>query len=169
MNKDYKTIFLIFLAAFFLIFLAAFQIAFLNLLSWRFNIFLVLILFLMLNGNFYSAIFLGWLGGFLIDTVHFSTFGITSLILLSITAFLIIFQKKSLIVSKSGTILIINILAVFFYHFFEWAINNLITGGREKFSFYLLNTGVAIELLLTTALIMAMFFAKSEKIFRLNV
>jgi len=160
MSKDYKKIFLIFLAAFSLIFLASFQIAVINQFSRGFNIFLILILFLILAKNIYSAIFLGWFGGFLIDTVRFSKFGVTSLTLLFITAFLIIFQKKALLISKSENILITSALAVSFYHFFEWAMNNLFTGGQEKFSFYFLNSGIAIELLLTAALLLMVFSAK---------
>ncbi len=168
MSNDYKKLFLVFSAAFFLFFLAGFQIAFINRFSWGFNIFLVLILFLILSKNIYSAIFLGWFGGFLIDTAHFSIFGITSLTLLFISAFLMIFQKKALLISKNESILITSILAVFFYHFFEWAVNNLFTGGQEKFSFYFLNSGIMIELLLTAILLMIIFSAR-EHHFRLNV
>ena len=170
MKNDYKKILLIFSAAFSLVILASFQIAVINQFSWGFNIFLVLILFLIFTKNIYSAIFLGWFGGFLIDTVRFSAFGITSLALLAVIAFLIIFQKKSLLISKNESILIISVLAVFFYHFFEWTINNLFAGGREKFSFYFLNSGVLIELLLTTVMLAAIFLTRSgEKNFRINV
>ena len=90
MSKDYQNVFLIFFAALSLIFLASFQVSVINRFNWGFNIFLVLILLLTLTKNIYSAVFLGWLGGFLVDTVRFSTFGTTSLLLLFITVFLII-------------------------------------------------------------------------------
>ncbi len=154
MNKEYKKTFLIFFAVFSLIFLASFQVSVINRFSWGFNIFLVLILLLTLTKNIYVAIFLGWSGGFLIDTVHFSTFGTTSLLLLFITVFLIIFQKKAIFASKIENILITSILAIFIYHFGEWTINNLLTGWQEKFSFYFLNSGIAIELLLTVVLLL---------------
>lgn len=160
MSNDYKKILLIFFTAFSLIFLASFQIAVINRFAWGFNIFLVLILFLIFAKSIYSAIFLGWFGGFLIDTVHFSIFGITSLTLLAVTAFLIIFQKKVLLTSKSENILITSASAVIFYHFFEWAINNLFTGGQEEFSFYFLNSGIAIELLLTAAILLIVLKSK---------
>lgn len=160
MNDDYKKIFLIFFAAFSLIFLASFQASVINRFTWGFNIFLVLILFLIFTKHIYSAIFLAWFGGFLIDMVHFSTFGISSLILLAITAFLIIFQQKALFTSKSGNILITSVLVVFFYHFLGWAINNLFTGGQEKLSFYFLNNRIVVEMLLTTILLLIIFSAK---------
>ena len=163
MNNDYKKIFLIFFAVFSLIILASFQIAFLNQFSWGFNIFLVLISFLILTKNIYSAIFLGWFGGFLIDTVYFSTFGVTSLLLLFITAFLIILQKKALLILKSENILITGVFAVFFYHFLAWTINNILTRGQEKFSFYFLNSGIAVELLFTVILLLIIFSTKNKK------
>ncbi len=169
MIKNHKKIFLIFLTAFSLIFLAGFQIAFINLLGFGFNIFLVLILFLILSKNIYSAIFLGWFSGFLTDTVHYPAFGVTSLVLLAVTAFLIIFQKKALLTSKNKNILITSALAVFAYHFFEWLINNLFAKGQEKFSFYFLNSGIAVELLLTILILFVIFYAKNDKSFRLNV
>ena len=149
-----KKTFLFFFAVFSLIFLAGFQIAFINLFNWKINIFLVLILFLILIKNIYIAIFSGLFGGFLLDTVHFSAFGATGLTLLAVTAFLIIFQKKALLISKRENILIIGVLAVFFYHFFQWSINNLTSGWQEKFSFYILNSGIAIEPLLTATLLL---------------
>lgn len=164
MKDDYKKVFTILFAAFSLVFLASFQISFINQFYWGFNIFLILILFLILTKNIYSAVFLGWLGGFLIDTVHFSRFGVTSLILLFITGFLIIFQKKILLTSKGENILIISVMAVIFYRLSEWTISNLLSGGKEKFSFYFLNSGIAIELLLTTVLLFVIFSA-----FKLNV
>lgn len=169
MSKDYKKIFLILFAAFSLIFLASFQISFINQFSWGFNIFLVLISLLILTKNIYSAIFLGWFGGFLIDTVHFSAFGVTSLTLLFTTVFLIIFQKKAMLTSKSENILITSAFAVFFYHFLAWTINNMLTKGQEKFSFYFLNSGIAVEFLFTAVLLLIIFSAKGEKIFKFNV
>ena len=163
MNNDYKKIFLIFFTVFSLIVLASFQIAFLNQFSWGFNIFFVLISFLILTKNIYSAIFLGWFGGFLIDTVYFSTFGVTSLLLLFITAFLIILQKKALLILKSENILITGVFAVFFYHFLAWTINNILTRGQEKFSFYFLNSGIAVELLFTVILLLIIFSTKNKK------
>lgn len=163
MNEDYKKICLIIFTVFSLIFLAGFQISVINNFTWGFNVFLILILFLILTKNIYSAIFLGWFGGFLIDTVHFSIFGATSLILLSVTAFLIIFQKRALLTLKKENVLIISVLAVFFYRFLELAINNLYMGGKEKFSFYFLNSGIAIELLLTVAIMLIIFFAFGKK------
>lgn len=156
-----KKIFLILFVVFSLIFLASFQISVINRFYRGFNVFLVLILFLILTKNIYSAIFLGWLGGFLIDTVHFSRFGITSLLLLLITAFLIIFQKKALPTFKSESILIISFFAIFFYRFGEWTVNNLFGGGKEKFGPYFLNSGIALELLFTAALLFVILYAKN--------
>lgn len=161
--RENKNIFFIIFAAFFLIFSASFQIAFLNRFSWGINIFLILILFLILNKNINSAIFFAWTGGFLIDTVHFGVFGVTSLILLVVTFFLIIFQKKALITAKTEGILIMGVLAVIFYHFLEWTINNIITLGQEKFGFYFLNTAIAVELLLSALFIIVVFKYKIEK------
>ncbi|MBI2446503.1 MAG: hypothetical protein HYV51_01640 [Parcubacteria group bacterium] len=161
--------FLIFFTVFALIILASFQIAFLNQFRWGFNIFLVLISLLILTKNIYSAIFLGWFGGFLIDTVYFSVFGVTSLLLLLTAAFLIILQKKVLLTLKSENILIITVFAVFFYHFLAWIINNILIRGQEKFSFYFLNSGIMAELVLTAVLLLIIFSVKSIKIFRFNV
>lgn len=163
MIRDYKNIFIILFAVFFLIFLASFQIAFLNLFSWGINIFLILTLFLVINKNAHSAIFFAWTGGFLIDTVRFSTFGITSLILLILAFFLIIFQKRALVTAKIEGVLIMSVLAVIFYHFLDWVINNALVGGQEKFSFYFLNSAFAAELLISAALIMIIFKYKIEK------
>ena len=160
MNEDYKKIFLIILAAFSLIILISFQASVINRFTWGFNIFLVLILSLIFTKNIYSAIFLGWLGGFLIDTFRFSVFGTTSLTLLLITFFLIILQKKALLTSKNENILITGVLAVFFYHFFGWIVNNLFIGWQEKFSFYFLNNGTVIEMLLTGVLLLIIFKSK---------
>ena len=165
MNKDYKRVILIILAGFFLVFLAGFQIAFINNFTWKFNIFLVLILFLILAKNIYSAIFLAWLAGFLIDTVHFSTFGVTSLTLLLLTGFLIIFQKKALITTKIEGILTVSVIAVLLYRFLEWALNNIFNSGLEKLSFYFLNGEILAELLLTPVLLLMLFKSK----FRSNV
>lgn len=157
MNDDYKEIIEIIFSVFFLFVLIGFQIAFLNFFYWGFNIILILILFLVIFKNFYGALFLGWFGGFLIDTVHFSNFGISSLVLLLLTVFLIIFQKKALVTAKIGGILIIGIAAVFFYHFLEWAVNSVFVSGQEKISFYLLNTGIIAELLFTSILLSVFF------------
>lgn len=157
MIRDYKNIFLIIFSGVSLFFLAGFQIAFLNKFFWGFNIFLILILFLILNKNIYGAIFFSWLGGFLIDTVHFGVFGVTSLILLILTFFLIIFQKKALITAKTESILIMGALAVIFYRLLEWMINNIFAAGQEKFSFYFFNASVAIELAISIVLLLIFF------------
>lgn len=169
MIKNYKKIIPIFLTALSLIFLAAFQIAFINQLGLGFNIFLVLTLFLILAKNIYSAVFLGWFSGFLIDTASFREFGVGSLMLLAVTACLIIFQKKALLTSKNKNILITSALAVFGYHFFEWLTDSLFTKGQEKFSFYFLNNGIVIELLFTIFILLIVFYDKNDKPFRLNV
>ncbi|KKQ92259.1 MAG: hypothetical protein UT16_C0009G0004 [Candidatus Azambacteria bacterium GW2011_GWA2_39_10] len=169
MNNDYKKIFLIFFAVFSLIILASFQIAFLNQFRWGFNIFLVLISLLILTKNIYGAIFLGWFGGFLIDTVSFSTFGVTSLLLLFTTAFLIILQKKALLTLKSENILATGAFAVFFYHFLSWIMNNILTRGQEKFSFHFLDSGIIVEFLLTVVILLIIFSIKGDKIFKFNV
>lgn len=158
MKIIYKNLFLTVLAVFFTIFLASLQISFLNNFNWTFNIFLILILFLVISKNTYSALFFGWLSGFLTDTVSFSYFfGINSLILLILTAFLIIFQKKILIADKTKGILLMGAIAIFFYHFLEWVINRVFISRQEKFSFYFLNTSIAAELILTTLLLLAIF------------
>lgn len=163
MAGDYKNIFLILFAVFFLIFSASFQIAFLNRFSWGINIFLILILFSVLNKNIHSAIFFAFAGGFLIDTASFSAFGVTSLILLTLAFFLIIFQKRALVTAKTEGVLVMSVLAIFFYHFLDWAINNIFASGQEKFSFYFLNLAFVAELLMSSALIMIIFRYKIEK------
>ena len=157
MTQDYKYIFFILYTGFSLIFLASFQIAFINHFSWGFNIFLILILFLILTKNIHSAIFFALAGGFLIDTVSFSAFGVTSLILLVLAFFLIIFQKMALVTVKTEGILIMGVFAVFFYHFLGWAINNTLAEGQEKLSFYFSNSAFAAELLISAILIMIIF------------
>lgn len=157
MNGDYKKIFLIILAAISLIFLISFQASVINRFTWGFNVFLILILSLIFNKNIYSAIFLGWLGGFLIDTVRFSAFGITSLTFIFITFFLIILQKKALLTSTSENVFITGALAVFFYHFFGWMANNLFNGWQEKFNFHFLSNGIVIEMLLTGVILLIIF------------
>lgn len=157
MNKNYKVVFLIIFITLFLIFLASFQIAALNSFILKFNIFLFLTLLLILLKKFYSAIIFSWFSGFLIDTVHFSIFGVSSLILLLVTGFLIIFQKKALITAKTEGVLIISLMAVFLYHLLEWIINNLFNLGQERLSFYFLNSGIIIELFLTTIILLAVF------------
>lgn len=157
MNKDYKAFFLIIFITLFLIFLASFQIAVVNSFVLKFNIFLFLTLLLIILKKFYSALIFAWFSGFLIDTVHFSIFGSSSLILLLLTSFLIIFQKKALITAKTGGILIISLMAVFFYHFLEWIINNVFSLGQERLGFYFLNSGIIIELFLTATVLLAVF------------
>ena len=168
MIKNNKKLFQIFFAAFILIFLASFQISIVNQFRWGFNVFLVLILFLIFTKHIYAAIFFGWFGGLLIDTAHFSIFGITSITLLSLTTVLMIFQKKMLPITKSDNILIISVVAVLFYHFFEWGINNLFSAGQEKFSFYFLNGAIAIELLFTVVLLIAIISLSGNRL-RFNV
>lgn len=157
MGDDYKKIIKIVFAVFFLVFLVGFQISFLNFFHWRFNIILILILFLVLSRNIYSAFFLGWFSGFLIDTVHFFHFGISSLIFILLTGFLVILQKKALITAKNEGVLLMSITAVFFYHFLEWMINGIFISEYEKISFHFLNTGIAVELLFTTILLLVIF------------
>lgn len=161
--RENKNIFLIIFAVFFLIFSASFQIAFLNRFSWGFNIFLILVLFSVLNKNIKSAIFFALAGGFLIDTVHFSAFGATGLIFLLVAFFLIIFQKRALATAKTEGVLIMSVLAVTFYHFLDWVVNNILTAGQEKLSFYFLNSAFAAELLMSTALLMMLFKYKIER------
>lgn len=163
MAGDYKNILALIFAVFFLIFLAGFQIAFLNRFSWGINIFLILILFLILNKNIHSAIFFAWVGGLLIDTVSFSVFGVTSLIFLILAFFLIIFQKTALVTVKTEGVFITSVLAVIFYHFLNWVINNMLAVGQEKFSFYFFNSAIAAELLMSAALVMIIFKYKVEK------
>lgn len=163
MSDDYKKIFLIIFFGFFLVFLAGFQIAFINRFSWRFNIFLVLTLYLILTKNIYSAVFSALFGGLLIDTSHFSIFGISSLTLLILTVFLIFFQKKALLTAKTEGILLISAISVIFYHFFEIILNSIFTMGQEKLSFYFLNTAMAMEFILSTALLLLIFQFKSRQ------
>lgn len=163
MTQDYKNIFFILYAGFSLIFLASLQIAFINRFSWGFNIFLILILFLILTKNIRSAIFFALAGGFLIDTVSFSAFGVTSLILLVLAFFLIIFQKMALVTVKTEGIVIMGVFAVFFYHFLDWAINNTLAAGQEKLSLYFSNSAFAAELLMSAVLIIIIFKYKIEK------
>lgn len=160
MSKDYKKALLILFTAISLIVLASFQIAVINRFAWGFNIFLVLILFLILAQKIYSAIFLGWLGSFLIDTAHFSAFGVTSLTMLFIIAFLIIFQKKILLAAKNENILIISALTIFFYHFGGWMINNLLNGWQENFNLRFFNGTIIFELLLTVLILFIMLKSK---------
>lgn len=160
MIKDYKNIPFVLFVGFSLIFLASFQIAFINRFSWGFNIFLILILFLILTKNIYSAIFFAWLGGFLTDTAHFGVFGATSLILLILTFFLIIFQKKALITTKTEGILIISAFAVISYHFLEWIVNNIFIMRQEKFGFYFFNTAIVAELFFSIVLLWIIFSYK---------
>jgi len=154
MNRDFKIVFLITFIVFFLFFLASFQISVVNSLVLKFNIFLFLTLLLILLKKFYSAIFFAWFSGFLIDSVHFSIFGVTSLSLLLLAGFLIFFQKKALMVAKTESILIISLIAVPFYRFLEWVINDILSLGQERFSFYFFNMGIVIELLLITVLLL---------------
>ena len=163
MAGDYKNIFLILFAVLFLIFSASFQIAFLNRFSWGINIFLILILLSTLNKSIYGAIFFALAGGALIDTASFSVFGVTSLILLVLAFFLIIFQKMALVTAKTEGVLIMSVLAVTFYHFLNWAINNILAEGQEKFSFYFLNTAIAVELLFSAVFLIVVFKYKIEK------
>lgn len=157
MNKDYKIIFLIIFIAVFLIFLTSFQISIINGGRLKINIFLFLTILLILLKKFHNAIVFAWFSGFLTDTIHFSIFGTSSLILLILTGFLIIIQKKALLTAKTEGILIISLISIFFYHLFEWAINNLYSLGQEKFYFYFLNINIIIEFLLTTILLLTVF------------
>ena len=157
MSQDYKNIFFIVFAVISLILLSGFQIGMVNHFSWGFNIFLVLVLFLILTKHTYAAIFLAWLGGFLIDTAHFSVFGVTRLFLLMLTFFLIIFQKKALVTAKNEGILIMSVSGVILFRFLEWIMNTTLTGGQEKFSFYFFNPAIAVELLLSTVLLVIVF------------
>ena len=163
MAGDYKNIFLILFAVLFLIFSASFQIAFLNRFSWGINIFLILILLSTLYKSIYGAIFFALAGGALIDTASFSVFGVTSLILLVLAFFLIIFQKMALVTAKTEGVLIMSVLSVIFYHFLNWAINNILAKGQEKFSFYFLNTAIAVELLFSAVFLIVVFKYKIEK------
>lgn len=158
MRNDYKKMLFIVFIALIMIILADFQIAFMNNFNWKFNIFLILILFLVLNKYFYSAFFLGWLGGLLTDTVNFSIFGINSLIFLSLTASLVVFKEKALIIAKTEEILIISTISIFFYHFFEWLINSVLISGQEKLSFYFLNSDIVAEMLFTVILLLIIFY-----------
>ena len=157
MTGSYRNSLLIIFASFSLIFLAGLQISLINQLDWGFNIFLIVTLFLAMIKNFYWAIFSAWIGGFFIDTVRFSAFGVTSLILLILVFFLILFQKKALVTAKIESILIISFLAVFFYRFLEWIINDIFSVGQEQFSFYFFNSAFAAEFFLSAALLLAVF------------
>lgn len=169
MKNDYKNFFLIIFSALSLILLADFQISLINSFNWGFNVFLILIIFFVLNKNIYHALFLGWFGGFLIDTAHFSVFGINSLILLFLTAFLAIFQKKVLIITKTGGILLVGITGVFFYRFLEWSLNIIFISRQEKFSFYFLNTAAFAEAIFTTLLLLVIFSFISKSMFFDNI
>ena len=153
MIKDYKIFFLIILVVLSFGFLAGFQISIINSLALKFNIFLFLTLILIFLKKYYSAILFAWFSGFLIDTVHFSIFGITSLVLLLLSTILIIFQKKALLMAKTESILIISLIAVFLYHFLEWIINSASSLGQERLILYFLNGGIIIEYFITTVLL----------------
>lgn len=157
MIKDYKIIFLIIFIAFFLIFLTSFQVSIINSFAANFNVFLFFTILLILFKKFYSAIIFAWFSGFLIDTVHFSIFGISSLILLCLAGLLIFFYRKALPAVGAESIFIMSLAAVLLYHFLEWSVNNVFNFGQEKFSFYFLNTGVIIEILLTAFLLLIVF------------
>lgn len=157
MTKDYKITFLIifFIASLFI--LASFQIAIINGSSLNFNIFLFLITLLVLLKKFYGAITFSWFSGFLIDTVHFSVFGTSSLVLLLLTGFLIIFQRKALLMARIEGILIISLVAVLFYHVLDWGVNNILNIDQGKLNFYFLNSSIIIEILLTAVLLLTAF------------
>lgn len=158
MKNDLQKILLVFFTGVFLFFLASLQISFINIFSFKFNIFLILILFLIISKNYDSALFLGWFGGFLIDTAYPVVFGTNSLIFIILTVFLIFFQKKALITLKMEGFLLMGIVSVFFYHFLEWAIGIIFISTQEKLSFYFLNKGIIIELFLTVILLSIIFF-----------
>lgn len=157
MIKDYKIIFLIIFIALFLIFLTSFQISIINSFAVNLNVFLFFTVLLVLLKKFYSAIVFAWFSGFLIDTVHFSIFGVSSLILLCLSGLLIFFHRKALLTVRAEGVFIMSLAAVLLYHFLEWSINNAFNFGQEKFSFYFLNTGVIIEILLTAFLLLIVF------------
>lgn len=157
MTKDYKIILLIIFIIFFLIFLTSFQISIINSFSVNFNIFLFFIILLVLLKKFYGAIFFSWFSGFLIDSVHFSIFGVSSLILLFLTGLLIILYEKALLTVGVEGIFIMSLAAILPYHFLDWTIDNAFNFGQEKFNFYFFNTGVIIEVLLTTFLLLIAF------------
>lgn len=158
MRNDFQKLLLIIFTGVFLFFLASLQISFINNFSFKFNIFLVLILLLIISKNYYSAVFWGWFGGFLIDTAYPVVFGTNSLIFIILTVFLIFFQKKALITLKMEGFLLMGVISVFFYRFLEWAIDSIFISTQEKLSFYFLNTGIIIELFLTIILLSIIFF-----------
>lgn len=155
--KNYK-IFLQF-AGFFLalLVLSGLQIAFFNPFL-QVNLIMILTLFLIIKKYNYPALFSAWLGGLLADTAHFSAFGTTSLVLVTVTVILIYIRKKVFFTQKTETVVIMSALAVVLARFTEFAARNtLVLSGRgdfENFQFFFLNFGFVLELILTAAILL---------------
>ena len=150
-----------------LIFLAALQVAFLNASFLILNIFLILVLILILAKYHKSALFFGWISGLLTDTVHFSNFGVSSLVFLIIILTLIIIHKTMFFALKAENIIFMAIISVFLYHLTTWvALNSLALlnqGGFESFGFHFINWSFPVEIITTVVLTLIIF--KSFKIF----
>ena len=139
-----------------LIFLAALQISFFNPSFFGLNILLILLLILVIAKYDKSAIFFGWISGLLIDTVHFSNFGVSSLAFLLTAFILIIIYKTAFFSLKMENIIFMAFLSVFLYRFTYWIVSNSIAllnlGNFENFGFYFINLNFPIELITTTIL-----------------
>jgi len=160
MNRGHKNFLSVIGVALFLIFLASFQVSFINSSFLGLNLFLILILYLVLTRNDSKALIFAWLGGILLSLNYFSNFGISSLVLLILTAILIVLYKTVFLTLKTESILLASIIGVALYHFLNW----LLTSG--EFRFYFVGREILTELILTTLILLIILKIKTPQAVR---
>ena len=130
---------------------------------------MILILFLVFTKKNSIILLSAWTAGLLIDSGHYSTFGLTSLVLLFLAAILIILHKTVFFTLKTESILFMSIIAVVLYRLLYWLLINamaiLNNENFENLSLYLLNFGFLFEIIITAVLLAIIFGGK----FKLDV
>ena len=162
-----KAVLLILLTSLAVLFLAVFQISFLNPSLWGLNLFLLLILFLILVKYDKSALFFSFIFGLFIDTNHFSTFGVSSLILVLLSFCLLIIYKTAFFTLKAENVIFMSLIAVILNRLLTLLTVNglalLNRGSFENAGFYFLNFGFLSELSITAAASFMIFKLLSKK------
>ena len=173
MNKPGKNFSIIAGWALGALFLSVFQNSILNPYFLAPNLAVIIILFLVILKNDAGALVFSFAAGFLMS-VGYAPTGLSSLILLSLSAILIMLREKALFSKKAENIAVIAAAAVIFYRLLSWlaAYGFALIRGQdpESFGFYFFNWGLFAEIIIAAAAIALIFkIKKTEKLGPLNV
>lgn len=152
MTRQFRKFLLLLLGIFLFLFFISVQQSFLNPSYIGFNLILILTIILAVMRSSNEALVFAWLCGIFAGISHFSGPGMSSLILLIITAFLIMLRKTAFFTLKTESIILLGVIAVFLQRLLIW----IVLGTSPTLNW----TGFIVELIITPLILVLLFNIK---------